>query len=667
MARQIKGITIEIDGNVAPLQKALKSVNTTTIGLQGELKQVEKLLKLDPGNTELVAQKQKILADAIDGTSEKLKLLENASERASQQLANGDIGEEDWRKLQREIIQTKSQLEKFENELSGIDSAGSSIKKVESKTDDLGESFDKTEDKLDGLKAGMAAAGSAMIASVGAIITETEELRTSLSFLELSATNAGIGTDYIKDALVRFSVVSEDAGANTEALANLMASGFDTERMTTAISALSGAVIKFPDTLKIESLADGIQETLATGEAAGAYSELLARLGVNVDDFNITMSQLATEADKQDFALNTLVNEGLTDLDEQYRRTNDALVKGKESTTKFTIASAELGETLAPILTDITSGVTALVTWFNELDPAIQEIVLVVGGLTAALLVLAPAILAINVLLATNPVILIIMAVIAAIGLLIAAGVVLSDNWDSITDGMHEMFVDMADGIAGAIDGIVGFFEGLVDFIGGIFTTDWSEKIGFLGEPFNALFINIGNIFGDIKSVFTGIIDFVKGVFSGDLTTALQGISDIFAGIFGSIADFFKIPFNGVIGLINTAIGAINKINIKIPNWVPKIGGERFGFDIDKLEYLAEGGIVTRPTLAMVGENPNSAGEAVMPIEKIDGIIASALKKAGGGMGGEITIHNVTTLDGRVISDAVSKVQARDIKRLLPV
>lgn len=117
MAGKIKGITIEIAGNTQPLNKALEDVNKKSKDLQDELKQVERLLKLDPKNTELLAQKQKILAEAIENTKGKLDTLKEAERQAQEQFKQGKIGEEQYRALQREIAWTEQHLGTLETDL----------------------------------------------------------------------------------------------------------------------------------------------------------------------------------------------------------------------------------------------------------------------------------------------------------------------------------------------------------------------------------------------------------------------------------------------------------------------------------------------------------------------------------------------------------------------
>lgn len=115
-ANRIQGITIEIGGDTTKLQTALKGVNTEVKNTQQQLKDVKKLLKLDPGNTELLAQKHKLLGEAVQAAKEKLETLKTAAEQANTALANGDISQEQYDALQREIIETENELKRLEEQ-----------------------------------------------------------------------------------------------------------------------------------------------------------------------------------------------------------------------------------------------------------------------------------------------------------------------------------------------------------------------------------------------------------------------------------------------------------------------------------------------------------------------------------------------------------------------
>ncbi len=137
MANRIRGITVEIGGDTTGLDKALKSVNSSIKHTQSALRDVNKLLKLDPSNTELIAQKQKLLQDAVTSTKEKLDALKQAQEQAKQQLENGTLGQDKYDALQREIIETEQELQRLAEQaattsatLAKIDEAGGKMEKL---------------------------------------------------------------------------------------------------------------------------------------------------------------------------------------------------------------------------------------------------------------------------------------------------------------------------------------------------------------------------------------------------------------------------------------------------------------------------------------------------------------------------------------------------------
>ena len=115
-ANRIKGITVEINGDTTGLSKALSGVNKEIRSTQSQLRDVEKLLKLDPGNTELLAQKHKLLGQAVSETKEKLETLKTAQEQANEALRNGTISQEQYDGLQREIIETENELRRLEEQ-----------------------------------------------------------------------------------------------------------------------------------------------------------------------------------------------------------------------------------------------------------------------------------------------------------------------------------------------------------------------------------------------------------------------------------------------------------------------------------------------------------------------------------------------------------------------
>ena len=148
MASRIQGITVEIGGDTTKLSTALSKVNKEIKDTQSQLKDVNKLLKLDPGNTELMAQKQKLLTQAIGETKEKLEALKTAQQQAAEALAKGEISASQYDALQREIVETEKALEELEKQadqsavaLQKISATGEKLKSIGSNIESVGQKF----------------------------------------------------------------------------------------------------------------------------------------------------------------------------------------------------------------------------------------------------------------------------------------------------------------------------------------------------------------------------------------------------------------------------------------------------------------------------------------------------------------------------------------------
>lgn len=237
----------------------------------------------------------------------------------------------------------------------------------------------------------------------------------------------------------------------------------------------------------------------------------------------------------------------------------------------------------------------------------------------------------------TSPITLVI-AALAALGLGIYE---LVKHWDTVKeaagicwDWIVDKWQSAGEWFSGIWESITSAFSKFDDWLQNIFNMDFSKSFGSLGDIMNAYVANVKNIFGDIKNIFGGLIDFITGIFSGDWEKAWNGIIDTFSGIFSLLADVAKAPLNLVIGFINglitgvqsginAIVRSVNKLSFKVPNWVPGIGGEDFGFHLpeanfSKIPYLAQGGYVkpNTPQLAMIGDNRHQ-GEVVAPEDKL--------------------------------------------------
>jgi phage-related minor tail protein len=392
MAERIKGITVQIGGDTTGLSKALEGVNKQIRSTQNELRDVNRLLKLDPQNTELLQQKQRLLAKAIEETKTKLDALKNAEKQVQEQVKQGKASQQQYDALKREIIDTETQLERLGRQAKDAESAlsglGNASETTATKTSKLHTNLGKIESgagkvakATKPLTAGIVGLGTAAAATVSA----TQELRSDLSKLDTAAEENGASIDSARKAWENFVVVTDETDSSVEATSNLLQAGFTESNLEKAVEGLSGAVIRFPDTLKVESLADSLQETLATGKATGQFGELLDRLGVGAENFNKQLAGCKTEAEQYNLVLETLADNGLNDTYQGWLDNNQEMAENKKANLELQQQLAKLAQKVQPILTKVISAISDLLGWFNDLDEGTQKTIIKIAGFTAAI------------------------------------------------------------------------------------------------------------------------------------------------------------------------------------------------------------------------------------------------------------------------------------------
>lgn len=401
----IKGITIKIGGDTTGLDKALKETNKKSRELESELKAVDKALKLDPNNVTLVKQKQDLLKDSIKETKAKLDVLKEAQSQVTAQYKKGEIDAGQYRAFQRELETTKSKLSSLKDEKKNVNAIGTAFKEVKDKVEPVIKKVEKvgsaiggaaskavkftaTLGKIDTAMIGKAADGfkkytqtigvglAAVTTALAANVETSREWNSDMTKLKTNAETSGNNFDFMKSKMQDLVAITGESDSSIEALSNLMAVGFSDEQMTPAINALSGAVEKFPDTLKIESLSDSLQETLATGAATGQFSELIGRMGDSVDDFNAGLQNCTSEAERQQYALDWLANSGLSEINDEYQSANKSTLDYERASFELQDALASLGTAFTPVMAGA-KGMAA--DFLTKSLPAVQKLS---GGFT---------------------------------------------------------------------------------------------------------------------------------------------------------------------------------------------------------------------------------------------------------------------------------------------
>ncbi len=221
--------------------------------------------------------------------------------------------------------------------------------------------------------------------------------------------------------------------------------------------------------------------------------------------------------------------------------------------------------------------------------------------------------------------------------------------WDKHIKGMVEQIGTF---VSKLVNGALEIYNKFISPIVMWLLDKLSPAFAFISSLISGVMGTIVGVISDVISsvfkIFGGIIDFIVGVFTGNWSKAWQGVADIFGGIFNGIVGVLKGIVNIIIDVINGFVAGINKIKFDVPDWIPAIGGMQWGFNIPKIPKLAQGGVVDRPTYAMIGE---AGKEAVMPLERntgwIDQLASKLNSKAGNGQPiqiilklGEDTIFN---------------------------
>lgn len=379
--KTIKGLTVEIGGDTTKLGKALEDVEKKSRDLSSELGSINKLLKMDPGNADLLAQKQKVLAEAVENTGKKLQTLKEAEKQVQEQFERGEASEEQVRALQREIIATAKKLDTYEQAAKetaeAVESLGDASDDVQDGTkkakkgaedaeegfEDMADAADKAGDAGDGLgsklgglaKGGLAAVAGALTAVAGGLVgaaEATREYRTDMGKLDTAFTTAGHSSEAATATYQALQGVLGESDQAVEAanhLAQLTDNEQDLQKWT---DICTGVYATFGASLPIEGLTEAANETAKTGALTGSLADALNWAGVNEEAFQAQLDACTTEQERQALITETL-NGLYSETAEKYRETNAELIRANEANEAWTASMAQAGAAVEPLLTDV--------------------------------------------------------------------------------------------------------------------------------------------------------------------------------------------------------------------------------------------------------------------------------------------------------------------------
>lgn len=677
----IKGLTIEIGGDTTKLTKALGDVNRTSRDLKSELRDVERLLKLDPGNTELIAQKQKILAESIENTSKKLETLKEAEKQAQEQFSKGDIAEEQYRAIQREVIRTEEELKKLNGQLKEMDWKGitDGLDKFGKKSTDIGKSLSmKVTAPILGIGAAAAKIGMDFEQSMSKVEAMSGATAEEMERLEKAAREAGANTSKsasdAADALGYMALAGWDVNKSIDGLMPVLrlaeAGEIDLAKASSLVTdSMSSMGIGVQD---LEKYLDIVAQTARNSntdidQMAEAYLGVGGTLrGLNIDleesalalglmanagkkgseagtSLNAVLLNLTAPAGRAKQALEDLgysafdsegnfkgleqvlfeLKDQFADMDVETRNMYLSMIGGKEhidtlnallnglddsyedlkgsimeadgalnevattmqdnnkgSLVELSSALEELAlkiyDVLKPAIESLIGFIQGLVDWLNNLSPEMQQTIVVVAGLAAAigplLIVIGKMSTGLSALIklfapmiaglggatgATTGLSAVITALTGPIGIAVAsiAGitaviVTLYQTNETARDLINSAWESMK----ATIENITNVIKGIIQLFISFFKGDWEGMKTAITQIWTNMWNGMKNIMETQKNLITGVIkglaQNITGVFTGMVSDAFNWGKNLIGGFVDGIKSMASAVTNAVSGVM---------------------------------------------------------------------------------------------------------------------
>lgn len=476
MANNIKGITIEIGGDTTGLDKALKGIDSQLKNTQKELRNVEKQLKLDPTNTELLAEKQKLLNQQVEQTAQRLDTLKEAGRQAAEQLEAGAITQEQYDALAKEISKTEEALKKASTEANNF-SVG--LEKAKGNADKLSKSAQSVADKTKGISAAAAGALTGLAGMAINAVKASDDLNTL-------AKQSGFSAQEIQKFQYAADLIDVPAETIIASMKKIRQNMDSESAGTVAAWEKIGVSVRNADG-SLRNANDVFYEALAGLSQVGNETErdVLAmqlfgksadELAGIIDDGGASLQQLGQQAEDLGVILDQETLDSLNAVNDQL----DTLKANAQG--QIAKAGAEAMEALLPVFDEIIGALSSVLEWIGSLDAdtlqfiitilavvaaisPIAGIIANISGAVSAFLAIWPQIkaagAAAQAFAAANPMALVAAAVVALAALIIA-------NWDKVKPVLDGIIAHVKNGINGIIGLINGLINGINRLIKGI-------------------------------------------------------------------------------------------------------------------------------------------------------------------------------------------------------
>lgn len=590
---RIKGITIEIGGDTTKLTTALSGVDKSLRQTESQLRDVNKLLKLDPKNTELLTQKQKLLKDAIGQTKDRLKMLKDAQSQVKE-------GSAEWDSLQREIVDTEQKLKGLENDYKGFGSVASQqLKAVGQSVKDAGDKISAMGEKLAPVSAAAGALGGALLKMGYDTVKSADELNTL-------SKQTGLSTDTLQRFKYASDLVDVSVEDITGALKKMKPKMTDNnktfEKLGVSVKDANGQLRSAEDVFydSIEALSKIQNETERDQVAMELFGKSADQLAGVIDDGGAALKQFGQEAADAGLILDEETIGALND-------TNDSIdkMKNQMSGTMAKIG-ADIAGILQPALEKASEFIGMITEKLRALTPAQQETILKIVGVVAAV---APALIIIGKIVSgIGSVISILGSVVGVLGgpvtiaiaAAIAFGVLLYKNWDKICEWAQKLkdtvvkaWTALKTGVSNAANAVKTGVTNAWNATKNAVLTVTDNMKNMLQTKLNAIKNAYQAHGGGIKGIAAAAVESIKQYWTAgfDAINALTGgklnaIKEKFTNVFNSIKNVVQNAINKVKSILS---GSISFPHIKTPHF--KITGGQIPWGI--------GGVGTPPKVSV--------------------------------------------------------------------